>query len=106
MGNITKEELKNSLGVSVASKNRQFDALSRLQKELNAANAEVANYTYDNNGNLKTGTQKTTANVANDEITGYAYDPLNRLAQVTDALAGIADYAYSGLDQLASVKTR
>jgi RHS repeat-associated protein len=104
MGNLTKEELKNSLGVSIASKNRQFDALSRLQKELNAANAEVANYAYDNNGNLKTATQKTTANVANDELTAYTYDPLNRLARVTGTLAGIADYAYSGLDQLTSVK--
>ena len=72
--NITKEELKNSLGVVIANKNRQFDALSRLQKALNAANAEVASYTYDGNGNVKTTTQKVDANLANDEVAAYDYD--------------------------------
>ena len=104
MSNVTKEELKNSLGVVIATKNRQFDALSRLQKELNAANTELANYSYDANGNVKTATQKTTANLADDEITGYDYDPLNRLKKLTDALAGVAEYGYSGLDQLTLVK--
>ncbi len=104
MSNVTKEELKNSLGVVIATKNRQFDALSRLQKELNAANAEVANFGYDANGNLKTVTQKVDGAAANDELSSYDYDPRNRLKKITDALAGVAEYGYSGLDQLTLVK--
>ena len=103
MGNRTKEEVFTSANVVVQRKNRVFDNLSRLATELNAANTVIAAYTYDNNGNLKTQTQKYDAVTTNDAITGFDYDPLNRLTKITNALAGITQYAYNGVDQLISV---
>lgn len=103
MGNRTKEEVKDSLGVVRQQKSRSFDALSRLANDLNAANTVIASYSYDNNGNLKSDTRKVDSNLANDKITNYDYDPLNRLSKITDALAGITQYAYNGVDQLVSV---
>ena len=84
-------------------KGRVFDALSQLATELNAANTVIAAYTYDNNGNVKTQTQKFDAVTTNDAITSFDYDPLNRLTKITDALAGITQYAYNGVDHLVSV---
>ena len=75
----------------------------RLATELNAANTVIAAYTYDNNGNLKTQTQKYDAVTTNDAITSFDYDPLNRLTKITDALAGITQYGYDGVDHLVSV---
>ena len=103
MGNRTKEEVFTSANVVVQRKHRVFDNLSRLATELNAANAVIAAYTYDNNGNVKTQTQKYDAVTTNDAITGFDYDPLNRLTKITNALAGITQYAYNGVDQLVSV---
>ena len=103
MGNRTQEQVKDSLGVVKQQRSRTFDALSRLATELNGANALIASYTYDNNGNLKTATQKVDASTANDEVTAYDYDPLNRLSKLTDALAGMTLYGYDGVDHLVSV---
>ena len=100
MGNRTQEQVKDSLGVVKQQRSRTFDALSRLATELNGANALIASYTYDNNGNLKTATKKVDGNLANDEITSYDYDPLNRLSKLTDALAGMTLYGYDGVDHL------
>jgi YD repeat-containing protein len=36
-------------------------------------------------------------------VTSFDYDPLNRLTKLTDALAGITQYAYNGVDQLVLV---
>ena len=58
MGNRTKEEVFAAGNNVVQRKNRVFDNLSRLATELNAANTVIAAYTYDNNGNVKTQTQK------------------------------------------------
>ena len=103
MGNRTKEEVFDAGNNVVQRKNRVFDSLSRLATELNAANTAIASYTYDNNGNLKTQTQKYDAVTSNDAITSFDYDPLNRLTKITDALAGMTQYAYNGVDHLVSV---
>ena len=103
MGNRTKEEVFNAGNVVVQRKHRVFDTLSRLATELNAANSAIAAYTYDNNGNVKTQTQKFDAVTTNDAITSFDYDPLNRLTKITNALAGIAQYNYDGVDHLVSV---
>ena len=103
MGNRTKEEVFDAGNTVVQRKNRVFDSLSRLATELNAANTAIVSYTYDNNGNLKTQTQKYDAVTTNDGVTGYDYDPLDRLTKITDALAGITQYGYNGLDHLVSV---
>ena len=75
----------------------------RLATELNAANTAIACYTYDNNGKLKTQTQRYDAVTTNDAITTFDYDPLNRLTKITNALAGITQYGYNGVDHLVSV---
>jgi RHS repeat-associated protein len=103
MGNRTKEEVFDAGNNVVQRKSRVFDSLSRLATELNAANTAIAAYTYDNNGNVKTQTQKFDATAANDAMTSFDYDPLNRLTKLTDALAGITQYAYNGVDHLVSV---
>ena len=100
MGNRTKEEVFDVGNVVVQRKNRVFDSLSRLATELNASNTAIASYTYDNNGNLKTQTQKYDAVTTNDAITSFDYDPLNRLTKITNALAGITQYNYDGVDHL------
>ena len=98
MGNRTQEQVKDGLGVVKQQKARVFDALSRLATELNAANQIIASYTYDNNGNIKTQTQKYDAVTTNDAVTSFDYDPLNRLTKITNALAGITQYNYDGVD--------
>ena len=103
MGNRTKEEVFDAGNNVVQRKNRVFDSLSRLATELNAANSAIAAYTYDNNGNLKTQTQKYDAVTTNDAFTSFDYDPLNRLTKITNALAGITQYNYDGVDHLVSV---
>lgn len=103
MGNRTKEEVFNAGNVVVQRKHRVFDNLSRLATELNAASAAIATYTYDNNGNLKTQTQKFDGVTTNDALTSFDYDPLNRLTKITNALAGITQYNYNGVDHLVSV---
>ena len=83
--------------------------MSRLATEFNAANTVIAAYTYDNNGNVKTQTQKFDGLTTNDAITSFDYDPLNRLTKITDALAGVTQYGYDdpgppgGVDHLVSV---
>ena len=103
MGNRTKEEVFDAGNNVVQRKNSVFDNLSRLATELNAANTVIAAYTYDNNGNVKTQTQKYDAVTTNDAITSFDYDPLNRLTKITNALAGITQYNYDGVDHLVSV---
>ena len=84
MGNRTKEEVFDAGNNVVQRKNSVFDNLSRLATELNAANTVIAAYTYDNNGNVKTQTQKYDAVTTNDAITSFDYDPLNRLTKITN----------------------
>ena len=68
--------------------------MSCLATELNAANTVIAAYTYDNNDNVKTQTQKFDGVTTNDAITSFDDDPLNRLTKITDALAGVTQYGY------------
>ncbi|MEO6022705.1 MAG: RHS repeat-associated core domain-containing protein [Burkholderiales bacterium] len=75
MGNRTQEQVKDGLGVVNQQRSRTFDTLSRLATELNGANALIASYSYDNNGNLKTATKKVDGSVANDELTAANENP-------------------------------
>lgn len=84
--------------------NRQFDALGRLWKVLNAANQLVETNLYDKQGNLLTQTGKVDANIANDRLTRFGYDDLNRLETVTDAINGLTTLAYDGLDHTVNVE--
>ena len=77
--------------------------MSCLATELNAANTVIAAYTYDNNGSVKTQTQKFDGVTTNDAITSFDDDPLNRLTKITAALAGITQYGHNGVDHLVFV---
>ena len=77
--------------------------MSCLATELNAANTVIAAYTYDNNDNVKTQTQKFDGVTTNDAITSFDDDPLNRFTKITAALAGITQYGYNGVDHLVFV---
>ena len=103
MGNRTQEDVYNALGTPVATKNRVFDALSRLWQEIGAVNAATGNrptttYGYDANGNLKT------VQPPGQPVTNYQYDALNRLFLTTDALGGVSQYSYDPLDRLREVR--
>ncbi len=84
--------------------NRQFDALGRLWKVLNAVNQLVETNLYDKQGNLLTQTGKVDANIANDRLTQFGYDDLNRLETVTDAINGLTTFTYDGLDHTVNVE--
>ena len=103
MGNRIQEDVYNASGTPVATRNRVFDALSRLWQDIGAVNATTGNrptttYGYDANGNLKT------VQPPGQPITSYQYDALNRLFLTTDALGGISQYRYDPLDQLREVR--
>lgn len=102
MGNRIQEDTYDALGATVATKNRTFDALSRLYQEIDAVNAATGirpttTFGYDANGN------QTWVLPPNQPATNHQYDALNRLFKTTDALLGITQYGYDGLDQLKTV---
>jgi RHS repeat-associated protein len=99
MGNRTKEEVSDPLGVLKQSRSRLFDTLNRLQKDIGGTNltTQITQYGYDTNGNLTSTTDPLT------RTTGNAYDALNRLSQITDPNNGTVKYAYDGLDHLIQV---
>jgi RHS repeat-associated protein len=75
---------------------RMYDSLGRLQKLLNAQNAQTV-FTYDANGNQDTVTD------ALNRVTDHNSDPLNRLIQSTDALLGSTQHRYDVRDNLTQV---
>jgi RHS repeat-associated protein len=109
-GNRTSE-LTYGAGANGASTalNRQFDALGRLEKVLNAAAQETRVFAYDAEGNLTGETAKPDGQIVNgqpvnDQHTSYTYDTLDRLKTVTDTLNGLTQYGYDGLDHLTRVQ--
>jgi RHS repeat-associated protein len=103
-GNRIQEQTLWANGAAATTRSRQFDALGRLWKVLNAANQETWVYAYDAEGHRTQETAKPDGQAANDQATGYAYDALGRLTAVTDALSGLTEYGYDGLDQLTRVQ--
>ena len=114
MGNITREDIVDPLGTLVQTRRSEYDALSRLAKDIGAA-SQTTQYTYDAVGN-PTGTTDPLAHSHTQ-----TYDALNRLAQrvdatgattrisrdardnptaVTDPRAHATQYTYDGLDNL------
>ena len=95
-GNRTAEQVYDPQGTLVQTHTRVFDSLNRLYQDIGAQN-QITQFTYDDNGNLKTATDPlnhTTTNV---------YDSLNRLMKIVDPNNGETQYGYNALDQLTSV---
>ena len=99
-GNRVKEEWRDPAQVLRQSRQRVYDALSRLTRELGALDQLQADYTYDPQGNLST---LSTPHGTGTRRTTQVFDALNRLIRVTDASAGLTQYAYDGQHRLRRV---
>ncbi|MGQ5522387.1 RHS repeat-associated core domain-containing protein [Chitinimonas sp. PSY-7] len=88
--------LTPAYAATVQSVKREFDVLSRLQKESRPDGSWVS-YGYDPNGN------RTEMRDNLGRVTTYTYDALNRLSTVTDPARGVIRYAYDAADNLVSV---
>lgn len=96
-GNITGEQVHNSMAVLKYSHTQVFDELSRIIRSIGAA-SQTSQYAYDKNSNLKTYTD------ARNYPSSYAYDALQRLVTSTDALNGVATLGYNERDEVTSLK--
>ena len=100
MGNRLKEDTQDPSNTIAKTRSRVFDALNRLQKDIGGTSpsTQMTQYSYDNNGNLKTITDPL------NHITTNGYDALNRLISVTDPANGVSTTTYDALDQITQVK--
>lgn len=96
MGNRTQEELFDAGNNLAQTQQREFDALSRLWKDIGAQN-QTTQYQYDAQGNLKQITDPLLHNAS------YQFDALNRLIQNTDPLNGQTYQQQDALDQITQV---
>lgn len=96
MGNRIKEELFDSANTLTQKRQREFDALSRLWKDIGAQN-QITQYQYDAQGHRKQITDPLQHSVA------YQFDALNRLIQTTDPLNGQVHQQHDALDQITQV---
>ena len=99
LGNRKEEKAYDPAATLRQSRKREFDVLSRLWRDIGAAN-QTTTYTYDKVGNLLTATQP--ASLARP-ATNNLYDPFSRLIQATDPDNGAVRYEYDALDQIAKV---
>ena len=105
MGNRTKDEVFDPALTLKQKRQREYNNLDRLTKDIGGANpaTEITQYGYDNQGNLTTVTDPL------GKITTNEYDALSRLKKMIDPAAsgsgqgGNTQYAYDGLDQLTQV---
>lgn len=81
MGNRTKEELFDPLNNLTQTRQREFDALNRLWKDI-GAQSQITQYQYDAQGNLKQISDPLLHTVT------HQFDALNRLSQTIDPASG------------------
>lgn len=96
MGNRTKEELFDPLNNLTKTQQREFDALSRLWKDI-GAQSQTIQYQYDAQGNLKQITDPLLHSVA------YQFDTRNRLKESIDPANGHTQQTLDTLDQITQV---
>lgn len=96
LGNRTKEEIKDPQGSLTQLRQREFDALGRLAKDIGAQN-QTTQYEYDANGN------RTKVTDPLSQITVSAFDALGRLIKITDPGNGQTQLGYDGQDRLTQV---
>jgi len=96
MGNRTQEEIFDSTNTLAQKKNREFDALNRLWKNIGAQN-QTTQYQYDAQGNLKQISDPL------QHAANYQFDALNRLNQTINASNHTTQQQYDSLDQISQV---
>ncbi|MBP6076795.1 MAG: RHS repeat protein, partial [Nitrosomonas sp.] len=96
MGNRTKEELFDPANTLTQKRQREFDALSRLWKDI-GAQSQITEHQYDAQGNRKKITDPLQHSVS------YGFDARNRLTQTTDAANGLSQQEHDALDQITQV---
>ncbi len=96
MGNRTKEDVYDPSNTLTQTRQQEFDALSRLWKNI-GAQSQTTELAYDANGNLKQATNPL------QHSTTAGFDALDRLIQSTDPLNGQAQQTQDKLDQVTQV---
>jgi RHS repeat-associated protein len=99
MGNRTKEDVFDQTATLVQKREREFNVLNRLIKDIGGANlaTEVTQYGYDSQGNLLSVLDPL------NHLTQEAYDGRNRLTSITDPNSGVVAIGYDLLDQVITV---
>jgi RHS repeat-associated protein len=103
MGNVIRQEVRGADGELVATTQRSYDALNRLQKEQRDDQDPGNSYTYDPGGNLTTITDPL------GRITSQVFDGFDRVLKQTlpapapSAAAPEIGFGYSHQDRLLSV---
>ncbi len=95
-GNRTKEELFDPSNNLARTQQREYDALSRLWKDIGAQN-QATQYQYDAQGNLKQIVDPLL------QAVNFQFDTRNRLKQSTDPPNGITQQTLDALDQITQV---
>ncbi len=95
-GNRTREEVFDPNNALTQTRQREYDALNRLWKEL-GAQSQTTTYQYDAQGNLKQAADPL------NHATGYQFDALNRLIRITDPGTGQTQQTPDALDRITGV---
>ncbi len=95
-GNRTREETFDPNNVLTQTRQREYDALNRLWKDL-GAQSQTTTYQYDAQGNLKQVADPLT------HATNYQFDALNRLIRITDPGTGQTQQTPDALDRITGV---
>ena len=96
MSNMTALKVFNASNVQIRTSTNQYDAKSRLFKDIGSLNQTDA-FTYDNNSNL------TQVNDAANNNTTRSYDVLNRLAGQTNPDTGTIGVTYKPDGNIATI---
>ena len=96
MGNRLNQDVLDPTGQLVQTHRSEYDALSRLAKDIGADN-QTSRYAYDNRGNLTDSTDPL------EYTNSHNYDVLNRLLQSIDPDNGIRKNTFDARDNLTAV---
>jgi RHS repeat-associated protein len=99
MGNVLRQDIRNSGGAIVETQSQVFNQLNERVRSIGAIPTEVTSYGYDADGNITAITDPL------NHTTTQAFDALNRLTRVTDPLKGATQYGYDAQDNNVSVTT-
>ncbi|MCX7072198.1 MAG: hypothetical protein NTW01_14560 [Gammaproteobacteria bacterium] len=98
MGNRTATRVYDPAGTLVQIRQRTYDSLNRLWKEIGAYSEEITVHSYDGNGNHTGSTDPL------GRLSSAQYDALGRASKLVDTNQGVTSLALNALDQVVSVE--